>query len=156
MKTLLPWRRSEPSRRFGSLDLPDLFGRLFENGDLEPVHLPEAFRRGPVPPMNVSENEKDYTVTLDAPGLEENDFDIQLMGGRLIISGERRWREEKKEKEYVRVESQYGSFSRSIDLPDGAGTDTDQIRATYDKGVLKVVVPKAEPTPTTRIPVAKG
>lgn len=156
-KTLTPWRRrNEPARLFRDFQFPDLWSQMFEDADLQLPNLPETFRRGLVPAMNVSENEKEYVVTLDLPGLDENDFDIQLMGNRLVISGERRWKEEKKEKEYVRVESQYGSFTRTVDLPDGSKTQPEKIAATYEKGILEIVVPKSEPTPSTKIKVKKA
>ncbi|MEE8467019.1 MAG: Hsp20/alpha crystallin family protein, partial [Planctomycetota bacterium] len=67
-----------------------------------------------------------------------------------------KWKEEKKEKEYHRVESQYGSFQRNITLPEGARLDSNSVEATYEKGILKITIPKVEPTPACKIKVKAG
>ena len=154
--TLKPWRqRNEPVRSRRPTDIDVLWSRLFDVplGLGELTHLPEALRRGSVPPLNLAETEKDYTLTLDLPGLDEDDFDIQLMGNHLVVSGERRWKDETNEKDFVRVESQYGSFTRTVELPEGFKTDPGRVQATYKKGVLRIVVPKSEPTPAAKIKV---
>lgn len=117
------------------------------------TRLPEAFQAANGPAMNVSEDEGSYQVSLDLPGLEEKDIDVQLMGRQLVVSGERTWQEEKKEKEFHRVESQYGSFQRSVTLPADARCEPDSVEATYAKGILTLTIPKVEPTPTRKIAV---
>ena len=138
--------RSDPFESMWSRLLASPFG--FES------RLPEVFqRRGGMPAMNVSEDEQGYEVTVELPGLDEKDIEIQLMGNQLVISGERKWHEEKKEQEFHRVESQYGSFQRSVTLPDDTRRDGEAVEATYKKGVLTVRVPKVEPTPARKIKV---
>lgn len=112
--------------------------------------LPEAIR-GPVPPMNVSEDENAFTVSLELPGIDEADIHVEVMGNQLQIRGEKEFKEERKEKDFHQIESQYGSFSRSVTLP--MSVKFDDIDATYRKGVLTVRVPKVEPTPTSKIKV---
>jgi HSP20 family protein len=103
--------------------------------------------------MNVSESENQFTVSLELPGMEAKDVNIEVMGNQLQISGERKWEEEKKGKEFHRVESQYGSFSRSLTLPENARMERESIEATFQKGMLEIKVPKVEPTPAAKISI---
>ena len=150
--SLIPWRRQE-----GPLALQDEFDDLW-NGFTEPFNgirsrLPAAFQARGTPPMNVSESENHFLVSVELPGLEVKDISIELMGNQLQISGERKWEEEKKGKEYHRVESQYGSFSRSLTLPENLRLDRDSIEATFQRGILEIRIPKVEPTPAAKIPI---
>jgi len=150
---IVPWQRSD-SPITAESNVDDLWRRFWGNGgEGMTSQLPELFRRRPVPAVNIAETEDTFCITMDCPGLEENDFEIQAMGKQLIISGERRWEEEKKGKEYRRVESQYGRFERTVQLPENAGTDPDKINASYKKGVLTVTVAKLEKTPAAKIRV---
>jgi len=153
--SLIRWRnRSTPPSRRG--DLETFLGNMFERfPDIDlGSHLPEAFRRGPVPAMNVVEGEEDVTVSVELPGLMEEDIRVELMGHVLTVSGERKWESEKNEKKDLhQVETQYGAFERSVTLPDGLKTDPDCVTASYKKGMLEVVVPKVEPTPVSQIKV---
>jgi HSP20 family protein len=115
-------------------------------------HLPETFQTGLSPAVNIAENEKALTVALELPGLAEEDIDVQILGNQLVVTAERRFEEEKKDKEFHRVEHQYGSFSRSITLPNGLRTDAAE--AKYDKGILTLEIPKVEPTPSKKIKVS--
>ena len=100
-----------------------------------------------------AETEEAFVVTLDCPGMKDEDFEVQAMGNQLILTGERSWEKEKKGKEFHRVESQYGRFERTVQLPENAMTEDNGIDAHYAKGVLTVTVPKRAKTPTTKIPV---
>jgi HSP20 family protein len=93
---------------------------------------------------------------MDSPGLDQQDFEIETMGNQVLISGERKWEEAKKGKEFRRVESQYGKFERTVMLPENARIDPDKIDASYAKGVLTITVPKRERTPAAKIPVHAG
>jgi HSP20 family protein len=116
--------------------------------------LPEVFQGAALPPVNVSETDKAFLVSVDLPGLEEKDIDVKLMGNQLMISAERRWEEEKKGREYHKVESQFGRFERTVMLPDNVRSGGGD--ATYKKGVLTVTLPKVEPTPSKKIDVKGG
>lgn len=118
--------------------------------------LPEVFQSRFFPPMNVAESEGHYTVSLELPGMEAKDVSIEVMGNQLQISGERKWEEEKKGKEYRRVESQFGRFQRSVALPDNVRIEPSEIEASYTRGVLTIRIPKHEKTPSTQIPVRGG
>jgi HSP20 family protein len=150
---LVPWRGRSDVSPFRS-ELDNLFGRYLEPEFVS--NLPTALRRGTIPPVDVSETEKNWMVCVELPGLNEKDIQVQILGQQLIVSGERKWEEEKKGKEFHRVESQYGSFQRSIQLPENARLDPDSVVATYKKGILEVLVPKVEPTPAAKIPVKAG
>jgi len=152
---LTPWRRRESALALP--DLEDFFNGLWGNGETPfASHLPEVFQRRGFPAVNVAETEESYSITLDCPGLEEEEIQVEIMGSTLVISGERKWDEEKTGKEFHRVESQFGEFERRIQLPENASPDTDKIEASYKKGVLTITVPKAEKTPTSKIPVHAG
>ncbi len=150
--SLIPWYRQK-----GSPALQDEFEDFWKNLQ-EPFEgfrnrLPAVFEKRAFPPMNVAESENQYTVTLELPGMDVKDIRIDVMGNQLTVSGERKWEQEKKDKEYHRVESQYGTFSRTLTLPENARLDRESIRATFEKGLLEIRVPKVEPTPATQIPI---
>lgn len=150
---IIPWRRREALAP-ANLDLEDLWSRFWGNGhDDFTGNLPEVFRGRLMPAVNVAETEESFCITMDCPGLDEDDFQLETMGNQLLISGERKWEEEKKGKEFRCVESQYGKFERTVQLPENARTDSELIEASYNKGVLTVTVPKVQKTPATKIPV---
>lgn len=96
-----------------------------------------------VPAVNIIENSSDYKITVAAPGLKKSDFNIDVDGNMLTISGEtEESAEEKDDERYTRKEYNYSSFSRSFTLPDEV--NKEKIEASYDDGVLKLVLPKKE------------
>lgn len=125
--------------------------RFVEEPFFTQTQLPEAFEKAPWTPLNISENEKAFTVALEIPGMEEKDIQVQVMGNQLVISGEKKFEQEKKEKDWHRVECQYGAFQRSISLPQNLKTES--IEAVYKKGVLTLTIPKVEPTPATKVKI---
>jgi len=95
-----------------------------------------------VPKVDVLENEKAFEIHLAAPGMEKEDFKIDLNERYLTISGERKYKNEKKEQKFHSIESQYGSFSRSFTLPENV--DVEKIAASYINGILEINIPKDE------------
>ena len=149
---IAPWhRRGEPLAH--REDIEDLFSGLAEPFGWMRGPFPTLLQANGAPPMNVSETEDHYLVSLEVPGMDPEDISIERMGNQLVISGERKWEEEKKGKEFHRVESRYGTFSRSLVLPENLRLDPESIEATFEKGVLEVRVPKVEPTPAAKIPI---
>jgi len=150
---VIPWKK-----RDGELALQNDFEDLLK-GFMQPFdwtlrsRLPEFFQARTFPPMNVSESEKDFTVSIEIPGLDAKDVSIEVMGNQLQVSGERKWEEEKKGKEFHRVESQYGSFARTLTLPENLRLDRESIEAIFQKGILEIRIPKVEPTPAAKIPI---
>lgn len=104
-----------------------------------------------MPTMDVAETDKEIEITAELPGLEEKDVQINVADNVLTIRGEKKAEKEQKDKNYRLVERSYGSFERSMELPDGV--DADAIKASIDKGVLKVVVPKPAPAQVKKIEV---
>ena len=92
------------------------------------------------PHVDTSETEQNYEIEVSLPGLKKDDIQVDFHDGRLTITGERRFTDEKKSKKYHLIESQYGSFTRSFYLPDTINAEA--IEADYDDGVLRIVVPK--------------
>ena len=96
------------------------------------------------PAVNISENEKSYTVEVVAPGFSKEDFKIKVEDDMLTISAESKYenKENGKDKEYTRREYSYNSFTRSFRLPDDVKDDS--INANYKDGVLGLELPKSK------------
>ncbi|MBS1914733.1 MAG: Hsp20/alpha crystallin family protein [Bacteroidetes bacterium] len=95
-----------------------------------------------VPAVNVSENKDEYTLSVAAPGMKKEDFNIDVNGNMLSISSEKEATKEDKDASYTRKEYNYSSFSRSFTLPDEV--NKEKIDARYENGVLKLSLPKKE------------
>ena len=95
-----------------------------------------------IPAVNVLENGDHYTISLAAPGLKKEDFNIQLDGYILSISSEKEEKKEEKDERFTRKEYSFSSFSRSFNLPDDV--KQDKIDAHYENGVLKILLPRKE------------
>ena len=92
---------------------------------------------------DVFEDDKRIVVRIEAPGMNKDDFDIQVLGDVLMVCGEKRFEREGTEGRWRVLQCAYGSFLRSVPLP--AAVKSDRSRATYRNGVLKVELPKAVP-----------
>ena len=120
--------------------------RFFNSFFDTPTVAPARGLRRWTPAVDVIENETDYTLRADLPGLSEKDIAIELDSDVLTISGERRSEHEERAGGYYRIERSSGSFRRSLRLPEGV--DPESITAQFENGVLEVTVPKpAERTP---------
>jgi len=95
-----------------------------------------------VPAVNISETKDQYEVSLAAPGMKKEDFNIDVEGSTLTISAETKEEKVEKEERFTRKEYNYSLFSRSFTLPDWV--HKDKIDAKYENGLLKVVLPKTE------------
>jgi HSP20 family protein len=93
------------------------------------------------PAVDVAEKDKAYEITAELPGMDQSDLDVKLVNGVLTIKGEKKQETEEKKKNYYVSERRYGSFERSFQVPDGV--DADKIEASFNKGVLTVVLPKS-------------
>ena len=140
--------RWDPSREVDSLQsevnrLFDTFfgGRPAPNG---------ALRRW-VPPMDLVETEDHLVLKADLPGLDSDDVNIEVKDGVLTVSGERKTEHEERADGFYRVERAFGSFSRSMSLPDHV--DAGGISASFDKGVLEVRIPKPEERKPHRVEI---
>lgn len=95
-----------------------------------------------VPRVDIVETEKGFEIILAVPGMNKEDFAIDLNENLLTISGERKFTRDQKEAEYHTIENQYGKFSRTFSLPENV--DADKINASYKNGMLEISVPKDE------------
>jgi HSP20 family protein len=95
-----------------------------------------------VPKVDVLENEQAFEIHFAVPGLNKEDFNIELKDNYLTVSGERKFSNEKKDKNYHSIETSYGSFSRAFSLPENV--DASKINAKYDRGILELTIPKDE------------
>ena len=151
---LVPWKRNEtrvPVRRRPEeesfLDFRTQMNRLFDDFfegpfGLSPISGESSLMGDFAPRLDISETDKDFTVSAELPGLEPEDINISLGRNALMISGEKRVEKEDKGERYYRIERSYGSFQHSIPLPDEV--DEDKIDATFKRGVLKVKLPKTK------------
>lgn len=94
------------------------------------------------PAVDIAEDEKSYEIQVAVPGVKKQDFKIDLIDGKLTISGERKMEEKKEGKNFHSLETQYGSFSRSFFIPEDV--KEDKVGATYEDGLLKLTLPKKE------------
>ena len=106
------------------------------------------------PAVDVYEDEHNVTLKIEVPGIDEKDIDVRLENNTLTVHGERKIEKEEKEENYRRVERQYGSFTRTFTLP--TTVDSEKVSATYDKGVLKIALPKKAEAKPKQIKVNVG
>jgi HSP20 family protein len=120
------------------------------------LHTQQANARASawVPALDISERKDAYLVTVELPGLKPEDLDITMEDGLLTIQGERQFTSESSEQQFHRVERRYGAFRRSITLPTHAMAEG--IEASFEDGVLQILVPKAEEAKPKRIQVRPG
>ena len=141
--------RWDPVRELDSLqsDMNRLFDRFFDgrgsNGNQRWI-----------PAMDLLETEDHLVLRGDLPGLTEEDVDIEIKDNVLTVSGERKAENEEKSEGYYRVERSFGSFSRSLTLPQGVRADA--VEARFDNGVLEVRIPKPAEARPTRVEIGKG
>lgn len=111
-------------------------------------------RQSWTPSVDVIETDDAIKLHAELAGMDPKDISIEVQDNVLTVSGERRFKEEVKEDKYYRIERRYGSFTRSIALPQTV--DESKIEATYSDGVLEVTVPKAEIAKPKKITVSVG
>jgi HSP20 family protein len=104
-----------------------------------------------VPAVDVWETEDSLVYAFDLPGIPEDKISVEFDDGALIVSGERERTKESSEQNYYRFERRFGSFSRTVGLPQGVGEDA--ISAEYKNGVLEVSVQKPEQPKPRRIEI---
>ncbi len=137
--------------------LPEVFGRssgndMFSSLQREIDNVFKDFGRGlpawgglggdtmPLK-LNVAETDKAVEVTAEIPGVEAKDINVQLKDGVLTIKGEKKFEKDEKQKDYRMIERSYGIFERSFTVP--TEVMADKVDASFDKGVLKILLPKA-------------
>ena len=154
LRSLVPWRERS------LLPASNRFTGMFDQMEREMQDLLEDFwganggRLGTMnftPSVDLAENENEFVVTVDLPGLKPEEVKVEFKEGALWITGERKEEKEEKDKTYHRVERSYGEFRRILPFP--SAVVDDKIEAKFTDGVLKVSVPKAEEIESHRIEV---
>jgi len=141
---LVTW---DPYRELASM--PDRFQRLFRRDREEEISLGAW-----IPPVDIMEDKDRILLTAELPGFRENDIEIQMEGGVLTIRGERKSEAEKEGRKYHRVERVYGQFVRSFTLPNNV--DRERIKATFNRGILGIEMPKSEQARPRQIKISGG
>jgi len=104
-----------------------------------------------LPEVDIAEQDNDYVVKIELPGVNKNDVKITVQNDVLTIRGEKRQEREKKGENYHRIERSYGSFQRSFTLP--TSVMSDKIEASFNNGVLTITLPKVEEAKSKEIEV---
>jgi HSP20 family protein len=130
--------RWDPFREFSTLQ--DRMNRLFRDS-YGPEGREESLTSTTfAPPVDVYEDEHNVTLKIEVPGIDEKDIDVRIENNVLTVHGERKFEKEEKEENFRRVERQYGSFTRTFTLP--TTVDSEKVSANYEKGILKIALPK--------------
>lgn len=137
MPGLTIWKNQEIDRM--RRDLNRLFDRLW--GDFGVPLYPRAFRD--TPSINLSETENELIIKADIPGMDPDDVEIRITDDILTIKGEVKQELTTESENYHRIERRYGTFSRTLQLP--CKVQIDDVKATYQKGILNIVMPKCRP-----------
>lgn len=92
------------------------------------------------PILDLSATDKEYTIAVEIPGVDEKDVKLEIANDILTIRGEKKHEKEEKDKNFYRVERSYGSFQRVLSLPEDA--DQDAVKATFKRGILTISMPR--------------
>jgi HSP20 family protein len=142
MKSLVKWNSNGENLMFP--EFPSLFDDFLMR-DLFSFPSSVGFNNGSVPAVNVKETDSAYELEMAAPGMEKEDFKVELKHDALIISAHRENNTETTSEDgrYSRREFSYRSFRRSFNLPEDQ-VKADEIGANYKHGILHITVPKKE------------
>ena len=144
--------RWDPFREFSTLQ--DRMNRLFRESFGPEGREESLTTTNFAPPVDVYEDEHNVTLKIEVPGIDEKDIDVRIENNVLTVLGERKFEKEEKEENFRRVERHYGSFTRTFALPNTV--DADKVQADYDKGVLKIALPKKAEAKPKQIKVNVG
>lgn len=146
--------RWEPVRELNTLqnEMNRLFGTFFDTPTT--ASAGNGGLRRWIPAMDLVETDEHFILRADLPGVREEDVKIEFEDNVLTVSGDRRTEHEEKREGFYRVERAMGSFSRSLTLPEGI--DVDAVKATFDKGVLEIQIPKPEERKPRRVAISVG
>ena len=158
LRDLVPWHKQRDDApvpaRSSARGSGDLFDELFRSWALAPWALLGAGTPSFAPLLNVSEDGKEFRITVELAGMKRDDVNVSIHDRQLTITGEKRQEEEEKRGDYLRVERSYGSFTRSVALP--VAVDESGVTATFKDGVLTVRLPKPEAELGRKIEISGG
>ena len=92
------------------------------------------------PTLDLGATDKEYSIAVEIPGVDQTDVKLEIANDILTIRGEKKHKNEEKGKNYYRMERSYGSFKRTLSLPEDA--DQDSVKATFKRGILTVTMPR--------------
>ena len=163
IRELLPsiWKRSDVSSKrvdehpFYSLqrEMNSLFDNFFRGFDLAPRGLAAGAMGIFSPSIDVKENDKEFIIKAELPGVEEKDIDVTVTNDSVTIKGEKKEEKEDKDKNYYYMERSYGSFSRVIPLE--AEIESNKAEASFKNGILDIKIPKNQSAKAkgTKVPI---
>jgi HSP20 family protein len=149
MATLVRW---EPFRELAALqnDMGRLMSTVLGQGQVNG----ENGERSWMPAVDVWETDNELVYAFDLPGISEEEISVEYDEGTLTVSGKRERTEQSEDDRFYRYERRFGSFSRTVGLPQGV--EEDAIRADYRNGVLEIHVPKPEAPKPRRIQIGSS
>lgn len=158
-KSLLPtFSRStqdEEEHPFYTLQkkMNNLFDDFFRGFDIDPHGFYASGLRNFTPSVDVKENEKEFIIKAELPGVDEKEIEVTVTDNTVTIKGEKKEEKEDKGNNYYYMERSYGSFHRVIPL--SAETESNKADASFKNGVLSIVIPKSRSTKTkgTKVPI---
>jgi len=133
---MLVTRHRNPINNTRRFDLINEFFNVLETQNSEEPREVFDF----IPAVNTREGDDAYYIELDLPGIKKEDVEISVDKNILTIKGKREVKKEEEKEDYYRIESAYGTFSRSFTLPEKV--DSENIRATGENGVVEITIPK--------------
>lgn len=131
----------DPFRELGVIQ--DRMNRLFEESFPKTRGGENVFSKGVwLPPVDIYETEAQVVVTAELAGVDKDNVSIEVKDGVLTIKGERKYQKEVDEEYFHLMEREYGSFKRSFSLP--SKIDREKVSASFNGGVLEIILPKKE------------
>lgn len=158
IKNLLPdvvQRKKDNDHPFYSLqrEMNSLFDNFFHGVDVAPRGFAASGKGMFTPSIDVKENEKEFIIKAELPGVEEKDIDVTVTNDSVTIKGEKKEEKEDKDKNYYYMERSYGSFSRVIPLK--AEIESNKAEARFKNGILDIKIPKNQSAKAkgTKVPI---
>lgn len=142
LSTLKPYRSPGSIRNEIDNLLHEFFGGPIHTGPLAGEWLP---------PADITETEDKVFIKAELPGIEKKNIELTLLGSMLTIRGEKKYEKDQNDENYYFGDRYYGSFRRTFQLP--ADIDAEKAEAIFDKGVLKISIPKLEEAGSKKIKI---
>jgi len=151
MSSITRW---DPFRELDDLQnrLSTIFGRAPVNKEGDKREALTVAEWAPL--VDIVEDEKNYVVKAELPGLKKEEIKVGVQNDVLTISGERKYEKEEKDKKFHRIERAYGSFARSFTIPEDS--DGEKVSAEFKDGILRVHLPKTEKVKPKQVEVKVG
>jgi HSP20 family protein len=123
-------------------DMNDLFDNFFRGFEMAPRGFAAGNAGSFMPSLDVKENEKEFIIKAELPGVEEKDIEVTVTNNAVTIKGEKKEEKEDKDKNYYYMERSYGSFSRIIPLD--TEIESGKAQASFKNGILDIKIPKSQ------------